>query len=71
MEDFMIGAEWLRTKLAIKNDEAEPSTNALLSDSAKNTEYALALRVSELLEGKNRNSTEARGSLVEQALKAA
>jgi uncharacterized caspase-like protein len=70
-ENFMIGSEWLRAKLTGKNGEADPSTTALLSDLAKNTEQMLAVRVNELLEGKNKYSLEAHESLVEQAIKSA
>lgn len=67
----MIGAEWLRAKFNGNSSGAEPSTNALLSEIAKNSEQVLALRVNDLLEGKNDHFVEAHRSLVEQALNAA
>jgi outer membrane murein-binding lipoprotein Lpp len=70
-ENFMIGSEWLRAKLTGNSGEADPSTNALLSDLAKNTEQVLAVRVNELLVGKSKDFAEAHESLVDQAIKTA
>ena len=67
----MIGSEWLRAKFTGNSGEADPSTNALLSDLAKNTEQVLAVRVNELLVGKSKDFPEAHESLVDHAIKTA
>jgi hypothetical protein len=50
---------WLRAKFICKNDEADSSSNALLSDLAKNSEQILWLRVNELVKGKTNYFTDA------------
>ena len=67
----MIGAAWLRAKFIDKSDEAD-SSNALLSDIAKNSEQILWLRVNDLIKRKDNYSTEAHGDdLARQAIKIA
>jgi hypothetical protein len=73
-EDFMqkIDTEWLRDhmrKFIGKSSEADLSANALQSDLAKNSEQILALRVNELLDGKNKHFAETQAEcIVEQAI---
>jgi hypothetical protein len=73
-ENFMqqIDAKWLRDLMRNfigKSSGADLSTNALLLDLAKNSEQILALRVNELLEGKNKHFAESHAKcLVEQAI---
>jgi hypothetical protein len=71
----MIDKEWLRDCVRTfigKRSEADLSTNALLSDLKKNSEKILALRVNELLAGKNKHFAESHADcLVEQATKIA
>jgi hypothetical protein len=70
-----MGSGWLRAsmqKFTGKNDGADLSTNALLSDVAKNSEQILLHRVNELLEGKNKHFAESDAEkLIEQAMKIA
>src|SRR5262245_52012413 len=49
----MIVTEWLREKFMGESDEASSSSNALLSDIAKNSEQIIWLRVNDLIRGKN------------------
>ncbi|MEJ2376999.1 MAG: hypothetical protein P8Y71_16840 [Pseudolabrys sp.] len=69
----MIDTEWLRgrvRKFISKSNEADFSTNTVLSDLAKNGEQILALRINEILRGKNRHFAASRAEkLVEQAIK--
>jgi hypothetical protein len=71
-ENFMIDTKWLRNCMRIfvgKSGGADLSTNALLSDLAKNSEQILTLRVNELFEGKNKHFAESHAEcLVEQAI---
>ena|SRR5215471_7133984 len=48
----MIVTEWLRANFIGKSDEANSSSNALLSDLAKNSEQILWLRVNDLVNKK-------------------
>ena len=67
----MIVMEWLRAKFIGKSDEANSSSNALLSDLAKNTEQILWLRVNDLVGRKNNHFAEAHVDLAEQTIKIA
>jgi len=59
-------------KLIGKRGGADLSTNALLSDVARNSEQILVHRVNELLEGKNKHFAESHAEkLVERAIKIA
>jgi len=49
----MIVTEWLRAKFIGKSDEANSSSDALLSDLAKNSEQILWLRVNDLVNKKS------------------
>lgn len=65
----MIGTKWLRAKLG---GEADPSTNPLRSDLARNSEQILAHRVNELLKGKNKHFARSHAEkFVEQAIRIA
>lgn len=69
----MIDMEWLRgrvRKFIGKSNEADFSTNTLLSDLAKNGEQILGIRINEVLRGKNKHFAEFHTEkLVEQAIK--
>lgn len=68
----MIVMEWLRTKFIGKSDEADSSSNALLSDLARNSEQILWLRVNDLVWRKNNHFAEAHAEdLAEQTIKIA
>jgi hypothetical protein len=68
----MIIAEWLRAKFIGKSDEADSSSNALLSDLARNSEQILWLRVNEFVGRKNNHFAEAHAEdLAEQTIKIA
>jgi hypothetical protein len=68
----MIVTEWLRAKFIGKSDEADSSSNALLSDLAKNSEQILWLRVNDLVKGKNNPFAEANAEdLAQQTIKIA
>ena len=67
----MTVTEWLRAKFIGKSDELD-SSNALLSDLAKNSEQILWLRVNDLVKGKNNHFAEARAeNLAQQTIKIA
>jgi hypothetical protein len=74
-ENFMMDTEWLRgrmRKFVGKRGEADLSTNALLSDLARNSEQILVHRANELLEGKNEHFAETHAEkLIERATKIA
>jgi hypothetical protein len=68
----MIVTEWLRAKFIGKSDEADSSSNGLLSDLARNSEQILWLRVNDLVGRKNNHFAESHsGNLVEQTIKIA
>ena len=68
----MIVTEWLRAKFIGKSDEADSSSNALLSDLARNSEQILWLRVNDLVARKNNHFAEAHAQdLAEQTIKIA
>src|SRR5215831_9811008 len=68
----MIVTEWLREKFIGASDEANSSSNALLSDIAKNSEQILWLRVNDLIRGKNNCFAEAHAEdLAHQTIKIA
>lgn len=68
----MIDTEWLRAKFVRKSDEANFSSNALLSDLAKNSEQILWLRVNDLVGRKDKHFAEAHNeNLAEQTVKIA
>ena len=68
----MIVTEWLRAKFIGKSDEADSSSNALLSDLARNSEQILWLRVNDLVARKNNHFAEAHAEdLAEQTIKIA
>jgi hypothetical protein len=72
MRDLMIVTEWLRAKFIGKSDEADSSSNALLSDLARNSEQILWLRVNDLVARKNNHFAEAHAQdLAEQTIKIA
>lgn len=68
-----IGTNWLRDglqKFTGKSGKANPPTNGLLLDLAKNSEQILAFRVNELFDGKNIHFAESHAKcIVEQAIK--
>jgi|SRR5215831_3357968 len=68
----MIVTEWLRAKFIGKSDEANSSSNALLSDLAKNSEQILWLRVNDLVKRKSNLFAEAHAEdLARQTIKIA
>jgi hypothetical protein len=68
----MLATEWLRAKFTGKGDDAGSSSNALLSDLARNSEQILWLRVNDLVGGKNKQFAEAHAEiLAEQTIKLA
>ncbi len=70
--DLMIVTEWLRSKFIGKRDEADSSSNALLSDLIKNSEQILWLRVNDLVGRKNNNFAEVHSEeLAEQTIRIA
>ena len=69
--DLMIVTEWLRAKFLGKSDE-DDSSDALLSDLAKNSEQILWLRVNDLVKGKSDHLAEAHAdTLAQQTIKIA
>src|SRR5262249_3331884 len=62
----MIVMEWLRAKFIGKSDEADSSSDALLSDLAKNSEQILWLRVNDLVKGKNNHLSETHAEMLAQ-----
>jgi len=70
--DLMTVTEWLRAKFLGKSDEADSSSNALLSDLARNSEQILWLRVNDLVGRKNNHFAEAHAEdLAEQTIRIA
>jgi len=68
----MIVTEWLRAIFNGKSDESDSSSNALLSDLARNSEQILWLRVNDLVGRKNNHFAEAHAeNLAEQTIKIA
>jgi len=68
----MIVTEWLRAKFIGKSDEANSSSNALLSDLAKNSEQILWLRVNDLVKRNSNLFAEAHAEdLARQTIKIA
>jgi hypothetical protein len=72
MRDLMIVTEWLRAKFIGKSDEADSSSNALLSDLARNSEQILWLRVNDLVARKNNHFADVHAQdLAERTIKIA
>jgi len=71
MRDLMIVTEWLRAKFIGKSDEADSSSNALLSDLARNSEQILWLRVNDLVRKNDHFADVHAQDLAEQTIKIA